>query len=118
VSFVDAPGKLRIEVEVARQNAHRQRGLMFRTELAQNSGMLFSWDDERVRSFWLLYTCLPLDMLFIAGDGVIVGIVEQVPSLNTASRSVPCPAAHVLEVNAGWSRAHGVLPGQRVRIEG
>ena len=79
--------------------------------------LFFSWNEEEPRSFWMLNTCIPLDMLFIAGDGTIVGILEQVPTLNTAPRGVPCGARHVLEVNAGWTRQHGVLPGQKVAIE-
>jgi uncharacterized membrane protein (UPF0127 family) len=89
---------------------------MYRTELGQDSGMLFSWQDEAPRSFWMHNTCIPLDMLFIAADSTIVGILEQVPTLDEDSRSVGCPAAHVLELNAGWSRAHGVRPGQKIRI--
>lgn len=90
---------------------------MYRTSLGSDEGMLFSWGEEDVRSFWMLNTCVPLDMLFIAADGTIVGIVEQVPTLNTLPRGVPCPAQHVLEVNAGWTRQHGVEPGQKVEIE-
>ena len=117
VTFLDGTGSPRVEVELARTPHHRERGLMFRTELARDGGMLFSWNEESVRSFWMRNTCIPLDMLFIAADGTIAGILEQVPVLNTASRSVPCPAMHVLELNAGWARAHGVRAGQKVRIE-
>lgn len=116
VTFPDAPGAPRVAVEVAREPEHRERGLMYRTSLAEDAGMLFSWDREAPRSFWMRNTCLPLDMLFLARDGTIVGILEQVPVMNEAPRSVPCPAAHVLEVNAGWSRRHGVEPGQRASI--
>ena len=91
--------------------------LMYRTQLDADAGMLFSWDREQPRSFWMLNTCIPLDMLFIAADGTIVGILEQVPTMNTAPRGVPCAAQHVLEVNAGWTRQHGVVPGQKVSIE-
>ena len=48
---------------------------------------------------------------------MVVGLLEQVPALNDEPRAVPCPAAHVLELNAGWSRAHGVKAGQRVHME-
>lgn len=78
--------------------------------------MLFSWSDERVRSFWMHNTCIPLDMLFLAKDGTITGILEQVPVLNDEPRSIPCPAAHVLEVNAGFCRKKGIAPGQHVRV--
>jgi hypothetical protein len=117
VQFTDAPAAPRVVVELARDDAARTRGLMYRTRLDPDAGMLFSWDTEQPRSFWMLNTCIPLDMLFIAGDGTIVGILEQVPTLNTAPRGVPCAAQHVLEVNAGWTRQHGVLPGQKVAFE-
>jgi uncharacterized protein len=80
--------------------------------------MLFSWTAESARTFWMHNTCIPLDMLFIAADGFITGILEQVPTLNDDPRGVPCPAAHVLELNAGWTRAHGVRAGMRAVIEG
>lgn len=118
VQFTDAPGAPRIDAELANTDELRARGLMFRTELPDMEGMLFSWDSERPRSFWMRNTCLPLDMLFIARDGTIVGILEQVPTLNLHSRRVPCPAQFVLEVNAGWTRRHGVKAGQHVSIAG
>jgi uncharacterized membrane protein (UPF0127 family) len=117
VTFVDAPGSPRIGVEIADDEAKRSRGLMYRTSLPEEQGMLFSWTNEAPRSFWMRNTCIPLDMLFISKDGFIVGILEQVPVLNEMSRSVPCPAAYVLEVNAGWVRSHGVKPGTRVAFE-
>lgn len=117
VAFVDAPGAPRVEVELADRPDSRERGLMYRTGMPDQSGMLFSWPEEQPRSFWMHNTCIPLDMLFIDARGFIVGILEQVPVMNDASRSIPCPAAHVLELNAGWTRSHGVTAGQRIRIE-
>lgn len=90
---------------------------MYRTSMDGDHGMLFSWDAEAPRSFWMQNTCIPLDMLFIAADGTIAGILEQVPTLNTRPREVPCPVRHVLELNAGWARLHGVAPGQHVDFE-
>jgi hypothetical protein len=118
VTFVDAPKSPSAEVELARDDAARERGLMYRTSMPEDSGMLFSWQDERVRSFWMRNTCIPLDLLYITKDGTIAGILEQVPTLNDAPRGIKCPVAHVLELNAGWARAHGVLPGMKVKIEG
>lgn len=117
VTFTDAPGSPRVEVELADRPETRERGLMYRTGMPEDAGMLFSWPSEQVRSFWMHNTCIPLDMLFIDARGFIVGILEQVPTMNDESRSIPCPAAHVLELNAGWTRAHGISAGQRLRIE-
>jgi uncharacterized membrane protein (UPF0127 family) len=116
VSFDDALRKPRVEVELAQTDSSRQRGLMYRTKMGEDQGMLFSWSDESPRSFWMHNTCLPLDMLFIAQNGTIAGVLEQVPVLNDEPRGIPCPVAHVLELNAGWVRAHGVKPGQRITI--
>ncbi len=118
VTFGDAPGAPSVQVELARDEASRERGLMYRTDMATDSGMLFSWEDERVRSFWMHNTCIPLDMLYITKAGVISGILEQVPTLNEAPRRIDCPVAHVLELNAGWARSHGLKPGMKVTIEG
>ena len=117
VEFTDAPGSPRLEVELARTEPEKERGLMYRTKLPEAQGMLFVWNNEEPRTFWMHNTCIPLDMMFIARDGTITGILEQVPTLNDAPRGVPCPAAYVLEVNAGWSRAHGVKPGTKVHVE-
>ncbi len=117
VAFPDAPGAPTIDVEVARTPVESERGLMYRRNLGREKGMLFSWPAEGHRVFWMKNTCIPLDMLFLAKDGHVAGILEQVPVLNEAPRSVPCPAAYVLEVNAGWSRRHGVEPGMATDIE-
>lgn len=118
VTFLDAPGAPQVDVELARDNASRERGLMYRTNMPENDGMLFSWDEESPRNFWMHNTCIPLDMLYVTKQGIIAGILEQVPTLNDAPRGVPCPVAHVLELNAGWARAHGVAPGMKLKIEG
>jgi hypothetical protein len=83
----------------------------------EDAGMLFDFPGrEQVQSFWMRNTCIPLDMLFITDDGFIAGILENVPTMNDASRSIPCPVRYVLEVNAGWTRKHGVRAGQIVEL--
>jgi uncharacterized membrane protein (UPF0127 family) len=106
-----------VSVEIARSANDVTRGLMYRTSLPKDRGMLFSFEDERIREFWMKNTCVPLDMLFLANDGSVVGILEQVPVLNEVPRSVRCAAAFVLEVNAGWSREHGVTPGMKATLQ-
>jgi uncharacterized membrane protein (UPF0127 family) len=118
ITFTDAPGAPQVEVELARDDAARERGLMYRTSMPEGRGMLFSWQEERVRNFWMHNTCIPLDMLYVTREGIIAGILEQVPTLNDAPRGIPCPVAHVLELNAGWARAHGLAPGMKLKIEG
>jgi uncharacterized membrane protein (UPF0127 family) len=115
VAFPEASGAS-VAVEIADTPATEQRGLMYRTELGEDKGMIFVWSSNRSRTFWMQNTCLPLDMLFIAKDGTVAGILEQVPTLNEDPRTVRCPVAYVLEVNAGWSRKHGIKPGMKAEI--
>jgi uncharacterized membrane protein (UPF0127 family) len=107
-----------VRVEVTRSFDERARGLMYRTKLPEDEGMIFIFGQRRDHSFWMKNTCLALDMLFIDRDGLIVGIEENVPTLNEGSYRVGCPSQLVLEVNAGWSRRHGVQAGQKVEIGG
>ncbi len=90
-----------VAVELARTDAERERGLMFRRELALDAGMLFLFDESVPHQFWMKNTLIPLDMIFIGED-----------------RAVGAPSRYVLEVNGGWSAAHGVRAGDRVRFEG
>ena len=99
-------------VEVARRYADRMRGLMYRSELREDRGMLFVFEDRQRLAFWMRNTCISLDMLFIDSDGLIVGIEENVPILNDNTYQVGCHGRYVLEVNAGWARRHGVMAGQ------
>ncbi|MDP9033313.1 MAG: DUF192 domain-containing protein [Myxococcota bacterium] len=107
-----------VDAELVRSEHDTSRGLMYRKHMAENRGMLF---DLRVRNdhkFWMHNTCIPLDLIYVDEDGLIVGIVENAPALDDGPRGVDCPSLFVLEVNAGWSRRHGVRPGQRIAISG
>ena len=106
-----------MEVEVARTEEELQRGLMFRERLAPRSGMLFVFPESSDHSFWMKNTLIPLDMLFISADGRVAAIVERAP-LDRASNDGGVASRYVLEVVQGWSRAHGVKVGDRVRFEG
>lgn len=107
-----------VAVEVADSPQERQMGLMNRDHLPASDGMLFVFDDETVQSFWMKNTRIPLDMLFIGGDGRVRGCVERAEPFTETPRSVPAPARYVLEVNAGFCARHAVRPGDLVVIRG
>ena len=115
MAFPDAR-ETAVDAEVVRSEHDTTRGLMFRTSMAEDHGMLFDLGTRMDHKFWMHNTCIPLDLLYIDDDGLIVGIVESAPTLNDAPRGVGCPSVYVLEVNAGWSRRHGVTAGQRVEL--
>ncbi|WP_206079669.1 DUF192 domain-containing protein [Polyangium spumosum] len=117
VVFTDAKDET-VTVEIAQRDHERARGLMYRKHMPEERGMIFVFDRREPHQFWMHNTCIPLDMLFVDDDGTIVGIEENTPTMNDSTFSVPCPSRYVIEVNAGFSRRHGVRAGQKVRLEG
>jgi uncharacterized protein len=113
---VGGVGDVVVDAELVRSEHDMARGLMFRRVLAQDRGMLFDLRTRIDHKFWMHNTCIPLDLLFIDGDGLVVGIVENAPTLDDTSRGVGCPSRWVLEVNAGWARRHGVRAGHYARL--
>ena len=106
-----------VAVELARTEAERERGLMFRRELAPDAGMLFLFDEAAVHEFWMKNTLIPLDMLFLSEEGRVNGIVERATPGDLTARTAGGPSRYVLEVAGGWAEAHRVAPGDRVRFE-
>ncbi|AKF06866.1 hypothetical protein DB32_004015 [Sandaracinus amylolyticus] len=106
-----------VEVEVARTPAQTSHGLMYRRELAPERGMLFLFARERQRSFWMRDTFIPLDMIFITSGMRVLGIVENAEPRTDDPREVEGVSQFVLEVNAGFARAHGIEVGAEVRFE-
>ena len=101
-------------VEVAKTPAEQAKGLMFRTEMGPDEGMLFPSDYPQQRSFWMKNTVIPLDIIFIGADGRISNIAA-----NAVPHSLePIPSAGaaiaVLELNGGRAAELGIMPGARV----
>ena len=109
-------GVVEVAVEVVSTPEALARGLMYRTELADGRGMLFVFPEESDHRFWMKNTLIPLDMIFIAADGAIVGIHRDATPLSTAPVGVGRPSRYVLEVPGGWAARTGVAPGQRVEL--
>jgi uncharacterized membrane protein (UPF0127 family) len=109
---------VRVDLEVVDTPAGRERGLMYRSSMPEDHGMLFVFPDEIVRSFWMKNTLIPLDMLFITGDGRIVGVEADAVPLTTTPRSVGKPSRYVIETNGGWAARHGVRAGDQVELRG
>jgi uncharacterized membrane protein (UPF0127 family) len=105
-----------VDAEVVQSEHDTMRGLMYRRSMAEERGMLFHLRARDDQKFWMHNTCISLDLLYVDDDGLIVGIVENAPTMNDETRGVGCPSRWVLEVNAGWSRRHGVKAGQRLVI--
>jgi hypothetical protein len=111
--------EVRVRVEFAVTEETRRQGLMFRRELAPDAGMLFVFPGPaRQQVFWMRNTYVPLDMIFIDDALRVVGVVERAEPVTDTPRAVRGESRYVLEVNAGFARAHGLGPGARIEILG
>ena len=106
---------LKFEIELALDDAHRSHGLMFRKKLGPYEGMLFDFSQEMPVSFWMKNTLIPLDMLFIAGDGTIKHVHANAVPLTTDAIPSQFPVRAVLEINGGSAALLGIKPGDKVK---
>jgi len=105
-----------LDIEVADTDSARKRGMMQREGFpSETSGMLFPFDEEQERSFWMANTPVALDLFFIDADSQIV-TVRKYAQPNTADQ-IPSdgPAQYVLETPAGFADSYGIVEGDRVR---
>ena len=114
IEIVTKTGVHAFRVELATNNAERERGLMFRKSLPEGCGMLFDFKVEQPVSFWMHNTYIPLDMIFIAGNGRIVHIVEHAKPMSDALIPSEYPVRAVLEVIAGTAEKFDIKVGDRV----
>lgn len=101
-------------VELAQTPEEQTLGLMNRRSLAPDGGMLFDFGSDRLIVMWMKNTLIPLDMLFIAADGKIIGIAERTVPMSLETIPSPGPARAVLEVNGGTAERLRVHVGDRV----
>ena len=120
LSFVAADGTPRggkLTVEIVAAPKTREVGLMYRKELAADSGMLFIYPKESIQTFWMHNTYVSLDMVFIDKDKVVVGFLENVPTLNDAPRKIDKPSMYALELPAGTVAAHKISIGDKLNSD-
>ncbi len=114
LSVVTGSGTHRFIVELARSGRQHAQGLMYRRRMARDAGMLFIYRTPAVQNMWMKNTLIPLDMLFIAGDGRIVSIVQRAVPLSLETISSGAPVTGVLEVNGGTVSRLKISVGDRV----
>ena len=105
----------KLRAEIAATPDERMRGLMFRTELAENRGMLFVYPQPSLQAMWMMNTIIPLSVAFIGRDGRILNIEDMAPQTKDAHPSQGA-AAYSLEMNQGWFAARGI--GRGTLVEG
>jgi uncharacterized membrane protein (UPF0127 family) len=104
----------KLAIEVATTPDQLTQGLMYRRSLAADAGMLFDFGAAKPVSMWMRNTLIPLDMLFLAADGRVVGIHQRAVPGSLEVISAPEPVRGVLEVNGGTAQRLGLAVGDRV----
>ena len=114
IEIVTRTGVHAFSVELATNAAERAVGLMNRKELPEGRGMLFDFHDDQPVQFWMHNTYIPLDMIFIAGDGRVVRVAENAKPMSDDLIPSGRPVRAVLEVIGGTARKFGIAPGDRI----
>lgn len=104
-------------VELANTLQTRSKGLMFREKLNKNQGMLFVFDDDNFRSFWMKNTKIPLSIAYIKKDGRITDILNMQP-YDLRSYKSSRKVRYALEANKNWFAENGIKINDRVKIPG
>lgn len=126
------PDNTRVKVEVARTDPERNRGLMFRKELAPDAGMIFLFDRPGFYPFWMANCFISLDIIWLDKDARIVSMAESVPPCRLPDCNPPCyspscpnyapkegtEALYVVEVVPGFAKQHKLKVGDRVEFKG
>lgn len=119
VHFTSADGEIvtSIAAAVADDDVSRSEGLMDVHNLPENSGMLFIFDDEAQRSFWMANTPLSLDIIFANSEFEIVRIHRNTPPYSNEQILSEAPAKYVVEVNAGYTISHDINEGMYIQFD-
>ena len=103
-----------IQAQLAQTPDERGTGLMFRTAMGANEGMLFVFEQAGTQCFWMKNTLLPLAIAFVADDGSVVNIDEMKPQTLDSHCSTR-PVRFVLEMNRGWFAKRGIKSGAKLQ---
>ena len=103
----------RIKAEVADSPLERSRGLMLRTSLQANSGMLFVFENTAMHCFWMKNTLIPLSIAFLDDDGTVVTLADMQPH-DESSNCPSKPVRWALEMDQGWFKAKGIRQGDKI----
>jgi len=101
-------------IEIADDDATRAKGLMYRTKIAPDHGMLFDFEKTEQVYMWMKNTYISLDMLFVSADGTISHIVKNTTPLSQSIISSGGPVRYVLEVKAGTADRLALSRGDRL----
>ena len=125
ISFADFPVKeiliansigeiKKFNVEIADNSNARSKGFMWRENIPDGTGMLFVWNKEAYRNFWMKNTPSSLDILFFDGNGSFLNVVENTEPFSLKNIQSSKPSQYVLELNSGSSKINNLYGGTKI----
>lgn len=120
--IVDNEEVAKLSLETAKTPQERAIGLMNRTELGEDEGMIFIYGESRERSFWMKNTYIPLDMIFLTAERTVRTIKQADPEPNVSDEDLKTytsegPAKYVIETNQNFTDEKGIEEGTKVKLE-
>lgn len=120
--LVHAP-RAQLTLEVARTDAQRERGLMYRATVPAHTGMIFVFERDAWVDFWMKNTLVPLDMIFVGADGTVRRVFAEVPVITGTPLDGDIPreggvAKYVIELRAGEAASDGIADGLKLDLRG
>ena len=103
-----------IDIEIADNDQKTAQGLMYRSSMPQNAGMLFLMPREDIQGFWMRNTYIALDMIFVNSKMEIVTIHPNTTPMKESSYTSTAPALYVVEVNAGFCHNNRIVKGDKI----
>ncbi len=105
----------KIKIELADTELKRQQGLSGRDKLAEDTGMLFIFDEPKTYGFWMKDMRFAIDIIWLDSNWQVIGLSQNIsPSTYPISFYPPKPAQYVLEVNAGWVAQNNIATGTKM----
>ncbi len=114
IILADDGSRHELDIYLATNMDQHRRGLMFVRKMAENTGMLFIYEDSDIHSMWMKNTYIPLDMVFARADGSVSSVIHDTQPLSLSPQGSIEPVLFVLELNAGTARRLNI--GRKSRI--
>lgn len=115
LTIISETGEHKFMVEEAKTLDQQARGMMFREEMAEDTGMIFEFAEPKVATIWMKNTAIPLDLLFVRSNGKILKIEHMAQPYKLRSASSEAIVAAVVELKGGISKDLGIQPGDIIK---
>jgi uncharacterized protein len=109
-------GQVQAMVELASTPEERRQGLMERTQLGRDQGMLMVFPSSAIQKFWMLNTFIPLDVGFFDARGRLINTIPMWPDGGRQIHASLSPSLYALEMNMGWFERNGLKPGVELKL--